>query len=163
MSDIAEILNALLRRWWLLVLGVVLGTVAGFGYAAVAAKSYTASSYVVVTAVPTTAGGTQDASVPVNFAQAFGRIIEQQDIVGRAAAAIHYQGSATDYGKHIQASTSPNAPLIQIIGTAPNGDDAANYANAAADALVSFANVQTAETGVSLAVLSQATAPDSPS
>lgn len=162
MSDSAQIHASLRERWWLLGAAVVIGGCGGFVYAHLAPTTYSAAAYVV--AKPVTAANQQatpDPTVAVNFAQAFGRIITQDEVLGPAARSVSYPGG--DFASHVQATTSPDAPLIKVVGTAGSADQASAYANAVATSLVTFGNLESAQTGVSLASFSQATPPQGPS
>ncbi|MFC7731997.1 hypothetical protein [Actinomadura keratinilytica] len=64
--------------------------------------------------------------------------------------------------KHVQASTSPDTPLIQLTGSAHTADAAVAYANAAADALVRYSAVRSQETGVHAALMGAADRPTAP-
>ncbi len=162
MSDTAQIHASLRQRWRLLAAAVVIGGCGGFAYAHLAPTTYAAPAYVVVK--PRAVANQQapaDNTLAVNFAQAFGRIITQDDVMGPASRDVSYVGP--DFAKHIQATTSPDAPLIKIVGTAPTPDKAAAYANAVVTSLVTYGNLEASQTGVTLASLSLATPPAGPS
>jgi uncharacterized protein involved in exopolysaccharide biosynthesis len=63
----------------------------------------------------------------------------------------------------VRASTSPDAPVIEITGTADEPRAAAAVANAVAPALVAYGNRAESPTGAELAVLSPALPPSGPS
>jgi capsular polysaccharide biosynthesis protein len=162
MSDSAQIHASLRERWWLLGAAVVIGGCGGFVYAHLAPTTYSAAAYVVAKPVATTnQQAAPDPTLAVNFAQAFGRIITQDEVLGPAARSVSYPGA--DFANHVQATTSPDAPLIKVVGTAGSADQASAYANAVATSLVTFGNLESAQTGVSLASFSQATPPQGPS
>jgi capsular polysaccharide biosynthesis protein len=148
-----EILKRLVRRFGLLVLLTVLGAVAGAAYAAVKTPTYQAKAYVVVTAE---AGEGQAA---VSFAQAYGRVATKGPAAEKAAATL---GGSSELNQ-VTASTSPDAPVIEIIATHPNAARSAVVANAVAQGLVDFAATRKAETRVSVSMLATAAAPSSPS
>ncbi|MFC5907330.1 lipopolysaccharide biosynthesis protein [Streptacidiphilus monticola] len=143
-----------LLRWWPLAVAVPLGAAAGAGYAAQAQPQYQASAYVMVVAPN---GG----SAAVNFAQAYGRIVGQPDVLARAAAQTRL--TPGELASHLEATTSPDAPLIQLTGTAGRADSAAAEANAAASSLVAFGNAAAKQTGVQLVTFAKAAAPEKPS
>ncbi|QKW22150.1 lipopolysaccharide biosynthesis protein [Kitasatospora sp. NA04385] len=147
--------RALARRWWPLAVAVPLGAAAGAGYAVVAHPSYAASSYVVV--VPNNPG---ENSTAVNFAQAYGRLAGQpQVLIGAAAETGH---SVTELAGLVRGTTSPDAPMIEITGTGARGEDAVKNADAVAKSLIAFGNVSSKETGVRLVPLAAAAEPDAP-
>jgi hypothetical protein len=63
----------------------------------------------------------------------------------------------------VQASVSPDAPLIQVSAGTGDAVGAAALANAVAGELVSYGNARSADTGVRLASFSQALPPSAPS
>ncbi|MFD7906307.1 Wzz/FepE/Etk N-terminal domain-containing protein [Kitasatospora sp. NPDC059747] len=145
----------LVRRWWPVALAVPLGAAAGAGYAVVAHPSYSASAYVLV--VPQNAG---EAATATNFAQAYGRLAGQPQVLAAAAAETGH--TLTDLGNLVHGTTSPDAPMIEITGTGTRAQEAAQTADAVARSLVSFANTSSRDTGVRLVTLAPAAAPDKP-
>ncbi|MFJ4680120.1 MULTISPECIES: Wzz/FepE/Etk N-terminal domain-containing protein [unclassified Kitasatospora] len=147
--------RALARRWWPLALAVPLGAAAGAGYAVVSHPSYSASSYVVV--VPNNPG---ENATAVNFAQAYGRLTGQpQVLIGAAAETGH---TVTTLAGLVRGTTSPDAPMIEITGTAARGEEAVKNADAVARSLIAFGNTSSKETGVRLVPLAPAAEPDAP-
>ncbi|MEV6212489.1 lipopolysaccharide biosynthesis protein [Kitasatospora sp. NPDC051914] len=156
MSDPRRSLGAAVRRWWPVVLAVPLGAGAGAGYAAVAPAAYTANSYVVVVAQNPGEGATA-----VNFAQAYGRLAGQPQVLAAAAARTGRTVSALE--ETVRGTTSPDAPMIEITGTGPLPGDAVQAADAVATSLIAFANTSSQDTGVKLVPLARAASPDGPS
>ncbi|GAB2715347.1 Wzz/FepE/Etk N-terminal domain-containing protein [Kitasatospora kifunensis] len=143
------------RRWWPLAAAVPLGAVVGAGYAVLAPAVYTANSYVVV--VPTNGG---EAGLAVNFAQAYGRLAAQPQVLAMAAPDAGRTGA--ELANQVAGTTSPDAPVIEIAGSGGQPDAAVKAADAVAKALVSFANTSSKETGVKLVPLAAAADPDKP-
>jgi uncharacterized protein involved in exopolysaccharide biosynthesis len=141
-------------RWLPLPLGLGIGLLGGIGYAIAAPPQYAATSYVMV--VPDHA----DSPTALGFAQAYGRVVTGSAVlVGAQAAA----GTPADRLRgHVQAQTSPDAPMISVTGTASSGAAAARYANAVAQSLTATGNRSAPSTGVRLLVFSPASAPSSP-
>lgn len=141
-------------RWLPLLLGFGIGLLGGLGYAFAATPQYAATSYVLV--VPDRA----DSPTALGFAQAYGRVVTGSAVlVGAQAAA----GTPADRLRgHVQAQTSPDAPMISVTGTASSGTAAARYANAVAQSLAATGNRNAPNTGVRLLVFSPASPPASP-
>lgn len=155
MTESVSALDRLVRYWWVLALTALLGAVGGAALSIAMPATYQANAYVLVTSVEP--GDTVSA---VNFTQAYGRIMEQPEILGSVAAAV---GSTTEQlQRDIQASTSPDSPLVVLSASAENAERVAEVANAAADGLVVFGNNQSAQTGVRLTVFSGASSPPAP-
>ncbi|MFC9329942.1 Wzz/FepE/Etk N-terminal domain-containing protein [Kitasatospora sp. NPDC057015] len=155
MSELRQSARQLARRWWPVALAVPLGAAAGAGYAAVVHPVYAANAYVVV--VPQSPG---DGASAVNFAQAYGRLAGQPQVLGPAAATTGH--TTSDLAALVHGTTSPDAPMIEITGTGPEPKEAARAADAVAKSLVAFANPSTPETGVKLVPLAAAAEPDQP-
>ncbi|MFE5583783.1 Wzz/FepE/Etk N-terminal domain-containing protein [Kitasatospora sp. NPDC056531] len=145
----------LVRRWWPVALAVPLGAAAGAGYAVVSHPSYSATAYVLV--VPQNPG---EAATATNFAQAYGRLAGQPQVLAVAAAETgHTRGELESL---VSGTTSPDAPMIEITGTGKRAQEAAQTADAVARSLVSFANASSRDTNVRLVTLAPAAAPDKP-
>ncbi|MFE6872304.1 hypothetical protein ACFVFS_37885, partial [Kitasatospora sp. NPDC057692] len=155
MTEPRSTVRRLVGRWWPVVLAVPLGAVAGAGYAVVAHPSYAANSYVIV--VPETQGETATA---VNFAQAYGRLAGQPQVL--AAAAAETGRGLGELTALVHGTTSPDAPMIEITGTGPRPQEAVRAADAVARSLVAFANTSSKETGVRLVPLAAAAEPEKP-
>ncbi|WP_404868575.1 Wzz/FepE/Etk N-terminal domain-containing protein [Kitasatospora griseola] len=147
--------RALARHWWPMAVAVPLGAAVGAGYAVVAHPSYASSAYVVV--VPQAQGENANA---VNFAQAYGRLTGQPQVLLGAAAETHHSVAAL--AALVRGTTSPDAPVIEITGTGPRPEDAVQNAGAVARSLIAFGNAGSRETGVKLVQLAAAAEPDAP-
>jgi capsular polysaccharide biosynthesis protein len=145
-------MTRLLRRYGLLVLLTVLGALAGAGYDVLKTPTYVATSYVVVTGAP---GDSQSA---VNFAQAYGRIVTTEPVTKRAVGSL----GSSDGLAGVTASTSPDAPVIEITATGTSAQHTAAVANAVAQSLVSYGATRADSTRVSLSVLALAAVPTAP-
>ncbi|MFF0412408.1 Wzz/FepE/Etk N-terminal domain-containing protein [Kitasatospora sp. NPDC004745] len=145
----------LVRRWWPVALAVPLGAAAGAGYAVVSHPSYAASAYVLV--VPESPG---EAATATNFAQAYGRLAGQPQVLAVAAAETGHTRSELESLVH--GTTSPDAPMIEITGTGTRPQEASRTADAVARSLVSFANTSSRDTNVRLVTLAPAAEPDKP-
>lgn len=146
----------LVGRSWMLLLMALAGGGAGLAFASLKAPDYTADAYVITTAAT---GG--ESSTALNFAQAYGRVAARQETLAWAQPPPSGLPLA-HLLRHLRASTSPDAPLVQLTGTAGTAEDAAAYANAGANALVRYGNAHRKETGVRLILLSAALPPTEP-
>ncbi|GAA4868952.1 Wzz/FepE/Etk N-terminal domain-containing protein [Kitasatospora terrestris] len=155
MSKPRRNVRALARRWWPLAAAVPLGAAAGAGYALVSHPSYAAHAYVIV--VPQNQG---EAATATNFAQAYGRLAGQPQVL--AAAAAESGHSVATLSGLVRGATSPDAPMIEITGTGARPAEAVKTADAVAKSLIAFGNASSKETGVRLVSLAQAAEPDRP-
>ncbi|WP_369208681.1 hypothetical protein, partial [Streptomyces sp. PU-14G] len=144
-----------LPGWWPLPVCAVLGALAGAAYTTVAEPRYEASSYVLVSP-----GEHADAMSALGYAQAYGKIATDAVVLTSAEAAFDLPRGALR--AHVRARTSPDAPMVQITGSAPSAGDAADYADATAAALARTAKKSAGKTGVRLTVVSRAAATAGP-
>jgi len=157
MASTAETRIRLIRRWLLLGLLAALGALAGLGYALLSHPVYTAKAYVVVVAQ-----NPGDSPAAVSYAQAYARIAGQGEALNAAATASNGATSVSELRNQVRASTSPDAPVIEVAGSAGSARHAADLANLVANGLVSAANDHSADTRMKLTVLSAAAPPADP-
>jgi capsular polysaccharide biosynthesis protein len=156
MAMAADLRNTATRRWGVLVLLTVLGAVAGLAYALLRPPEYTAKAYLAVVAE-----NPGDSSA-VSYAQAYSRIASQGDALQAAADASNGSASAQELRRSVLAAASPDAPVIELTGTADSADRAANLVNLVANSLTKTANTHTGDTRVRVALLSAAVPPADP-
>jgi capsular polysaccharide biosynthesis protein len=160
MRESAESATGLLRRWWPLIAATLLGILAGLLYSLVKEPVYTSDAYVVV--VSNDEGDTGQA---LNFAQAYARIVTQPAILATASGGgdLTLPVSTARLRRTVQASASPDAPLVGVNASAATPQLAAEQANAVAAALIAYGNSRSEDTNVRLASFASAFPPVSPS
>ncbi|MBN3929725.1 hypothetical protein IQ279_08750 [Streptomyces verrucosisporus] len=141
--------------WWPLALGVLLGLVGAVAYCLLATPRYTATSYVVV--VP---GPGADSAAALGFAQAYGRVATDSAVLADARAAARMP--VEELRDAVRSATSPDAPMVEITGTASSPGRAAATSNAVANALTRTGNQATGSTGVRLSLFAPALDPTEP-
>ncbi|QFG23685.1 Wzz/FepE/Etk N-terminal domain-containing protein [Actinomadura sp. WMMB 499] len=147
----------LLRRYAVPVAFGLIGLLGGFAYTLFATPSYTATAFVlVVEDGEQPAGGTA-----AGFAQAYGRLAPLPETLAWSGRPLPKAPPGALH-EHVQASTSPDTPLIKLTGRAESARDAAGFANAAADALVRYGRSHSADTGVRVALMGVAQPPGAP-
>src|SRR5512133_1362294 len=156
MAMAADLRNTATRRWGVLVLLTVLGAVAGLAYALLRPPEYTATAYLAVVAE-----NPGDSSA-VSYAQAYSRIAGQGGALQAAADASGGSASLQELRRSVLAAASPDAPVIELTGTADSADRAANLVNLVANSLTKTANTHTGDTRVRVALLSAAVPPADP-
>jgi capsular polysaccharide biosynthesis protein len=157
MREAATRAVGLMRRWRVQIGAVGLGLLAGLTFSLAQETAYTADSYLVVIAQNGNDGQAAD------FAQAYARIVGQPAILAMAVNGAAPPLSIGGLRRTVQASASPDAPLLRLRASAPTSDLAAEQSNAVAHALITYANAHTGETRVRLASFATAFPPDSPS
>ncbi|MEV6489926.1 Wzz/FepE/Etk N-terminal domain-containing protein [Actinoplanes sp. NPDC051633] len=148
-----EILRRLVRRFGLLIALTLLGGVAGAVYAVVKTPTYTAKAYVV------TIGSAGESITALNYAQAYGRIATTGPVLATAGEKLGADRSGLN---RVTASTSPDAPVVEITATGASAARSATVANAVASSLIALGDTRKTETKVSLAMLAAATPPAKP-
>ncbi|WP_431781346.1 hypothetical protein [Streptomyces chumphonensis] len=143
-------------RWWPLPACVLLGLLAGGGWGALSTPQYTATGYVVV--VP---GEKSDPTSALGFAQAYGRLATSGAVLAAAQRAADVP--AGTLRESVRSATSPDAPMIEVTGTATGPGTAAERANAVAEALAANGNTSAKRTGVELVLFARALPPPAPS
>ena len=98
----------------------------------------------------------------MNFAQAYGRIVTQEVVLAPAAVNLGWGGSVAELRRQLRVSTSPDAPLIQLTGSAGTPTQAADLANAVSKALVDYGVRRRAQTRVRLDSFADAVPPSAP-
>ncbi len=152
-----EILTKLIPRWKIVALLAALGAVAGYGYVLLVDPTYVARAYVI--AIARDPG---NSAAAVSYAQTFAKIVPQGDVVNAPAGASRGEVSPAELRRQVQTSTSPDAPVIEIAGSANTAAHAAELANAMAGGLIGMAKRQSADTRINLVLLSAADPPTDP-
>ena len=148
-----EILRRLVQRFGLLLALTLIGGAAGGTYGAVKAPTYTAKAFVVAIGDP------GDSISALNFAQAYGRIATSGPVLALAGSELGDRSGLAD----VTASTSPDAPVVEITSTGRSAARTAVLANAMANALIDVGNTRKTDTHVTLDLLAAATVPVTPS
>ncbi|MCZ7430442.1 hypothetical protein [Streptomyces sp. WMMC1477] len=142
-------------RWWPLAVCALLGLLGGGAWGTLSAPQYEASGYVVV--VP---GQGVDPASARGYAQAYGRV------AGGGAVLATAQKEAgipvRTLRDSVRAATSPDAPMIEVTGTATSARAAADRANAVVRALTAEGNASAKRTGVELVRFADALPPGGP-
>jgi uncharacterized protein involved in exopolysaccharide biosynthesis len=148
MSRLGGMRRRALPWWWPVAAGMAGGLLCGAVYTVLASPQYAARGHVMVR---TAEGG--DPAAALGLAQLYGRLADDPAVLREAGR----------LPGEVRASTSPDAPVIEITGTAREARAAAAVANAVAPALVAYGNAAEAQGGAELAVLSRAVPPAGPS
>ncbi|RSN68939.1 Wzz/FepE/Etk N-terminal domain-containing protein [Actinomadura sp. WAC 06369] len=148
---------ALLRRYAVPIAFGLVGLLGGTAYTLFTPPTYTATAFVLVVED----GDRQTGGGAVGFAQAYGRLAPLPETLAWSRRPLP-KAPPGEVHEHIQASTSPDTPLVKLTGRAATARDAAAFANSAADALVRYGRAHSADTGVRVALMGVAQPPDAP-
>ncbi|RKN38038.1 lipopolysaccharide biosynthesis protein [Streptomyces hoynatensis] len=140
-----------LPGWWPLALCTLLGALLGGGHALLTDRAYAARGYVLVTRPEA------DQSAAVGLAQSYGRVATSDAVLRMART--DAGAAAGDLRGRVTASTSPDAPMIEITGRAGSPQAAARAANAVAQALIAYGNEARGRTDATLSRFAEAAPP----
>jgi capsular polysaccharide biosynthesis protein len=139
------------------VLLALLGAIAGYGFARLATPTYVGRAYVAAVA-----RGTGNDQSAVNYAGAYAKIAVQSEVMNAAARASGGRFTPDELRTHVRTSTSPDAPVIEIAGSAGNAQHAADLANQVAAGLITIAARTGDQTRIDCVLLSRADPPAGP-
>ena len=142
MGETAQVLRLLLKRWPILLAGIVLGVGGAIFATDLMPPSYSSSSYVLV--VP---ARDADNSNAINYAQAYARIATNQAVVQKALSDNGIAVEPSRIRQLVSASASPDAPLIEITARDRQPERAALLANVVATGLTSYSTARAQDTG----------------
>jgi len=134
MTEPIPIFERLRARWVLLLVALVLGAAAGVAFDRLRPDTYTASAEAVV--APDAQDPVVDSSIGIT--QAYARLAIDPNVVSDTLEDEDIAIPPGDLDEHIRASASPDAPVIQILGTRESPAEAALLTNAVLDALIAY-------------------------
>jgi capsular polysaccharide biosynthesis protein len=129
-SELADYLGVLRRRWWIVLVLVIVGVGGSAAYVKVAPKTYEASVLVLVNPLPNSAnavGGRTGGNVDMDNE---GQIAQSVTVAVLAARQFPAGLSAPDLVKQISVSVPPNSTFLQIKCSEATPFRAAQCANA---------------------------------
>jgi succinoglycan biosynthesis transport protein ExoP len=124
-SSLSDYGSALLRRWWMVVGGILVGLIAAAGYLGVATKTYTS-----VTSIQVTGTGVSD-SLPVGSRNATdvdldteAQVVKSGTVSELAAKLLKTSLTPTQLAKKVTVTVPPNSAVLTIAFDAHNAHDA---------------------------------------
>lgn len=157
MASNSKIQNSGVPRWWPVVLLALLGAIAGYGYARLADPTYIARAYVAAVA-----RGAGDNAAAASYAEAYARMAPQGDVVSAAVRASGGGVSPGEFRRQVQASTSPEGPVMEIAASGSDPQRAADLANLVAAGVISSSARHAGQTRIDFILLSSADPPVDP-
>jgi polysaccharide biosynthesis transport protein len=126
-STLSEYGSALLRRWWVLLLGMLVGGAIAAAYLAVANKTYTSTAAVQVTDT-----GVSDSSTPASSRittpnvdmDTEALIVTSNTVASLAAKGLHTDLTPSELASKVKVTVPPNSAVLSIAFQAGNADDA---------------------------------------
>ncbi len=135
-ATLGEFADAMRRRWWMIVIGALIGVALGAAYLVVAPKTYIASASVRVYNV----GGDFDNTVEgartisdINM-DTEAQLVRSQSVSSMAAATLDTKEKVGQLVQRVTVTVPPNTSVLKISFTAATAANAADGAEAYADA-----------------------------
>lgn len=140
----------------LLLIGLVLGALAGLAFGLATTGARHASAYLVV--APLASAATPgDAGGATTYAKAYAEVAGQPDVLDTALTPFATDGlSVDDVAEGVTVSASQDAPLLQVSAEAATAEQAVDTTAAAADAVVDYLRTSAATSGYQVSVLTPA-------
>lgn len=142
---------ALARRWALILACALVGALLGGLAANLMPERFEASSYLLVTVEEGADIGTSATA----YAQAFSRIARQPAVL----AEVPEEAEVDAFGQDLTLTAAPDAPIIEVVGSAETPELATLRANAVSRTIEEYVADKASETGFGAAVLTEAIVP----
>lgn len=141
-----------------LLVGLVLGALAGLAFGLTTTGARHASAYLVVAPLAS-AADPGDAGGATTYAKAYAEVAGQPDVLDAALAPFATGGrTVDDVAEGVTVGASQDAPLIQVSARAGDEGEAVAVTAAAADAVVDYLRTSAATSGYQVNVLTPAAA-----
>ncbi len=144
--EIRQIVNMLLKRWWILVLGSLLTAAIGYGFSLSQTPVYEATATVMVgdiTQAPQI--NRDDIAARDAFAQAYAEIARRQPVLDAVVKALELDISWRQLQDRVQIDVVVNTQLIEIGARAGSQQDAELIAGEIANQLILLSPTQQGE------------------
>lgn len=165
MQQSNDVFLALLRGFWIILLGLVLGAGLGAFVSSFVAPTYQASAYVLV--VPASEGDTEAPAPqnvnPEDYTQAYSELVTVPEIVEEAV--LEEGGGIVDpqeVEEVVSVEVSPNNPLFTITANSLTPEDASALANSLGSAVSTYTEGLSVDTGYRADLVAEAPVPSSP-
>lgn len=162
----SDILQVLIRRLWVIILGFVIGGALGAFVSQQMSPIYQSNVYLLV--VPASGDfGTQTPSdyeqkLRNDYAQAYSRIATDPAVIGEAVRESGVGVDPSDIRKVVNVTPSSTAPILQVTVNFQDPEGASTLANAVARGLNSYTTEQSTDSGYRADVMADAIPPTSP-
>lgn len=135
-----DAIATLLRRWWILLLGLVVGVLVGFGAVQFVQPTYSATATLLVKGVPGPGTGAsyQAAQYAVARAKSYPALIQGAPVLEGAHADVGGDETSNSLRSRLSADNPVDTPLVKVSASADTAQDAQATANSAARHLAQY-------------------------
>jgi capsular polysaccharide biosynthesis protein len=142
--QLVDYVGVLRRRWWLIVVLTIIGTVGGIGYIKVVHKVYSATAAVYVTATSATANQVANGRTTgtVNL-DTEAQVVESATVAQAAAKLMHSTESPQQITKRVSVTVPANSQVLSISCQATSAVKAAACAESFAQAYLKYSSAKT--------------------
>lgn len=145
--SIQYLLRRLARRWWLLLLALILGAVAGYGYAAMQTPLYASQATVLIGAGQN--DGAIDSGVieaEASLAATYAQLAKTQSVLQPVIDAQGLPETIDELRSKVATRTTTDLPILEVRVTDSDPQRAADLANAVVDSLAQRNRDQASQT-----------------
>jgi capsular polysaccharide biosynthesis protein len=136
----SDLLTLMLRRWWVLLLGVVLGVGAAYGALQVVAPTYIATATQLVKGIPgqTTGANYVAAQFAVARAKSYPVFVYSSKVLDGVRKDLGDTYTDALLREQVSANNPVDTPLVNIVAEGGSPEEARELANSAAKHLATF-------------------------
>ncbi len=155
----SDVLLALMRRWWVLVWGIIIGAAWGVIATLLMTPMYQASVYLLVV----TASPTIENTAAYDYTQAYSRLATIPSVVGPVTSKYGIEPTAQNLQEVVTVEVPPNSPVFQLTVTTPDPEKSTAMVNDLGAKVSSFSTDRLAPgSGYRSIVVSEALIPKAP-
>ncbi len=160
MHQNSEVLQTLIRRFWIIILGLIVGGALGALVSQLMTPIYQSTVYLLVVPASDDSGTSPSGDVEQrlrgDYAQAFSRLATEPSVVGEAVRESGVGIDPEDIERYLNVSVSPNGPILEVIANFQDPEAAATLADVLGSALSSFTEERAEGTGYRAEVMAEA-------
>lgn len=139
-SAAGEVTSVLVRRWWAVGAGLLLGLLLGFVALQVVPATYTATAILLIKGVPGTGSGANlsAAQYAISRASSYPSFINSNVVQAAVSADLNDGTAERELRESLSATNPPDTPLVNITARGSTGEKAQARANSAARHMARF-------------------------
>lgn len=128
--ELHQVINVILKRWWMVVAGTVIATAIGYGISQRQERVYQASTSVIVgQSIQATQLDTRDIQTSERLALTYADIVRRQPVLEGAIEALNLDESWLNLRRRVSVNIVENTQLLEISVEASSREEAVLIAN----------------------------------